>query len=87
MSHLVSTEFTTHLDTVVDFLSTSTGLALVYCNSTRLIHDLLLSLESKMNRAFVKLDVPHIHGSLKKSDKFSLIKLFCMKIAGEGFDP
>ena len=56
-------------------------MAFIYCNLRGLAHASIVSLESKTNKALVYAYAIYIKISLTKPEKFSLIKLVCLKLA------
>jgi len=52
----------------------------IFVASKKKSFDQLRELERKLNKAFSKVDVIHVHGSLDKKEKFWFICIFCANI-------
>jgi superfamily II DNA helicase RecQ len=88
MSHVVSSEYTKNLNSVVEHCRDNpTGGAFVFVNMKTLSHKLLPLLEAKLADSRVAVDVIHIHGSLDKDEKLSLVKLLMGSMTVSDFNP
>ena len=85
MKHHVSNEYTRNLDEVVTVSrETPSAGAFIFVNMKSLSHKLLPKLEDKLQGA---VDVIHVHGSLAKEEKLTMIKLLMGTILVSGFHP
>ena len=80
----ITSHFTKKIDTVVDHLASDTGHAYVFTNSKALSYRLTKALEAKIDKSNVIADVIHVHGSLDKTTKSTLVKISCGKITIDG---
>ena len=84
----IGSEYSKSLDDTVAFLSEDdTGAAFVFANLKALTHNLVKTLEPKLDKLDNRPDVLHVHGSLKKEDKFRRIQLFVGAISVPGLNP
>ena len=81
VSFKLGAEYTKSLDKTVDFLRDKDGTAFVFSNSKALSRNILPVVEAKLDKTEVSCDVLHVHGSLKKQEKFGLIQLFAGSIS------
>jgi len=82
-----TSEFTRSLDIVVDHLQVDPGHFYVFLNSKSLSFRILKALEEKIDKAGVKADVLHCHGSLDKGQKFAVVNIVCGTIVVPGILP
>ena len=85
MKHHVSNEYTRNLDEVVTLCrDTPSAGAFIFVNMKSLSHKLLPKLEDKLKGT---VDVIHVHGSLAKAEKLTMIKLLMGTMVVSGFKP
>ena len=80
-------QYTKHLDDMMKILEPNDGSTFLFANSKRLTHSLMPKLEDKLDASNAHADVLHVHGSLDKTKKFNLIKIFVSKLEVKDFHP
>ena len=81
MSQRVTSSYTSELDSIVETLNkSSVDVAFVFINSKMRSFKIVKSLEDKLDLANIADDVIHLHGSLRKEEKFALINIVTGKV-------
>ena len=81
-------DYTKQMDVVVRHLQLESSAVFVFANSRRLTNTLVSALELKLDSTDgVSADIVHMHGHLDKTEKFSLINIFCRKLIIQDYSP
>jgi len=81
-----SSKYTANLDHLVSYVTSNSGAAFAFAKSKKLTHSLLTSLERKLDKEGVDVDVVYLHGSLTEEEKTGFMEIFTGAVYVEGYN-